>query len=146
RATHAVLAEIHRRKGNRQAEELELDLLAQSRELSWPDPYMTAVDEQRAGSAGRAGLAFKLLEQGRQEQAVGVLLAGVRDYPNSYALRLMLGRHLASLRNFVEAEKQLCEALRVRPDSLEVLGELGAVLQFRGEFKEAARCYEQVLA
>jgi tetratricopeptide (TPR) repeat protein len=146
RATHAVLAEIHHSRGDRKAEKRELDLLAQSRDLTWPDPFLTEVDAQRAGSAGCADRASKLIERGRQEQALRVLTEGVRDYPRSYSLRLMLGQQLARWGDIDGAEKQLREAVGMRPDSIEALGELGLVLQQRKEHREAARCYQQVLA
>jgi tetratricopeptide (TPR) repeat protein len=146
RSTHALLAEIHHRRGDHRAEELELELMAQSQDRTWPDPYMAEVDEQRAGNSGRADLAFKLVEQGLQEQALMVLVGGVRDFPNSYNLRLMLGRQLARMGDFAGAEQQLRAAVQIRPDSIEALGELGLVLQQRRDHREAARCYEQVLA
>jgi tetratricopeptide (TPR) repeat protein len=145
RATHAVLAEIHHRRGDRQAEDRHLALLASSRDLEWPDPYLLEVSHQRAGSAGRIAQAQELAEQGRQQEAVEVLRGAVRDYPHVYLPRLLLAQQLLQGGDLVEAERQLRVALQLRPDSFEALGGLGLVLQRQGLHREAAKYYERTI-
>jgi tetratricopeptide (TPR) repeat protein len=146
RSAHALLVEIHRRRGDSRAEEKALALLSKCRELSWPDPYMMEIDEYLAGTPGRLAHAARLGREGRPHEAAEVLQTAVRAAPESSVARLQLGRQLAALGDLAGAEKQFEEALRLRPDWFEALGELGVVLQRQKKYREAAARYRQVLA
>jgi len=146
RATHALLAEIHKRRQEHADEERELALLADSQDLEWPDPYKEELSALQVGVAAQLERAERLVQQGRAEEALRVLMAAVQAAPNSYQARLQLARRLVQAGNPAGAEEQLRAALRVEPDSFEVLAELGVLLQQRGEYREAADCYQRVLA
>jgi tetratricopeptide (TPR) repeat protein len=146
RGTHALLAEIYRRQGDRESEERELALLQNSEELDWPDPYMDEVDSYLAGSAARLARAERLARRGRWEEAVGILKEVLQTTPDSFSARLALARRLATVGEFSEAEEHFQAALAVRPDSFDALSGLALVLQTRGDYRGAARCYERMLA
>jgi tetratricopeptide (TPR) repeat protein len=146
RPTHAVLAEIYRRKGDRQAQQHELGLLAASKDLEWPDPYQLGVEKRKAGGSGRVAEALALVDEGRQAEAIKVLEQAVRDYPKSYRVRLILARQLTLRGDLAGAASHLRTALQLRPDAFEALSGLGEVLQGQHNYKEAVKCYERIIA
>ncbi len=146
RGTHALLAEIYRRQGDRASEERELALLQNSEELDWPDPYMDEADSHLAGSAARLARAERLARRGRWEEAVAILKEVLQVTPNSFEARLALARRLATVGELAAAEEHFQAALAVRPDSFDALSGLALVLQARGDYGAAARCYERILA
>jgi tetratricopeptide (TPR) repeat protein len=145
RPTHALLAEIHKRRKEHADEERELTLLEDSRDLDWPDPYKDELNALQAGVEAKLERADRLVKQGRMDEALRVLMAAVQKAPDSYKARLQLARGLVRTGNTAGAEEQLRAALRLEPDSFEVLAELGVLLQKRGAYREAAECYQRVL-
>jgi tetratricopeptide (TPR) repeat protein len=146
RATHALLAEIHKRRKEHTDEERELALLEDSQDLDWPDPYKEELNALQVGVEPKLERADKLVQQGRMDEALRVLMAAVQEAPDSYKARLQLARGLVRKGNMAGAEEQLRAALRLELDSFEVLAELGVLLQKRGAYREAADCYQRVLA
>ncbi|HTU88717.1 MAG TPA: tetratricopeptide repeat protein [Gemmataceae bacterium] len=146
RATHALLAEIHKRRKERQDEERELALLNGSQDLDWPDPYWEELQALQVGVEAQLERADRLVQQNRKEEAIRLLVDTVRSAPHSYKARLSLARRLLQVGNADKAEQQLRAARRLEPDSFEVLAELGMILQKRGEYREAAECYRRVIA
>ena len=146
RPTHALLAEIHKRRKEHADEERELALLEDSRDLDWPDPYKDELNAVRVGVDAKLERADRLVQQGRMDEALRVLMAAVQEAPDSCTARLQLARGLMRTGNTARAEEQLRAALRLEPDLFEVLAELGVLLQKRGAYREAADCYERVLA
>ena len=146
RGTHALLAEIYRRQGDRESEERELALLRNSEEMDWPDPYMDEVDSYLAGAAARLARAERLARRGRWEEAVAILKEVLQTTPNSFEARLALARRLATVGELSAAEEHFQAALAVRPDSFDALSGLALVLQSRGDYRAAARCYERILS
>jgi tetratricopeptide (TPR) repeat protein len=146
RSARALLVEIYRRRGDARAEQRELALLPRCRDLDWPDPYMMEIEEHLVGTPGRLAEARRLRREGRPHEAAEVLQAAVQAAPQSFEVRLLLGRQLAELGDLPGAEAQIEEALRLRPDWFEALGELGMVLQRQKKYREAADRYRRVLA
>jgi tetratricopeptide (TPR) repeat protein len=146
RSARALLVEIYRRRGDSRAEEKELAALSKCRDLDWPDPYMMELDEYLAGTPARLARAARLGREGRPHEAAAVLQTAVGAAPESSEARLRLGRQLAALGDLAGAQKHLEEALRLRPDWFEALGELGVVLQGQKKYREAAARYRRVLA
>ena len=146
RAPHALLAEIHKRRNEKSDEERELALLEESQDLDWPDPYAEELSAVEVGVAARLERADRLARQGRTDEALRVLMATVQTASNSHKARLHLARRLVQAGDLAGAEEQLQAARRLEPDSFEVLAELGVLLQKRGAYREAADCYQHVLA
>jgi tetratricopeptide (TPR) repeat protein len=145
RPTHALLAEIHKRRKEHADEARELALLEESQDLDWPDPYKDELNALRVGATAQIERADQLAQQGRMDEAVQVLRGAVQAAPDSYKARLQLARALVRTGNTAGAEEQLRAALRLEPDSFEILAELGVLLQRRGAYREAAECYQRVL-
>jgi tetratricopeptide (TPR) repeat protein len=145
RATHALLAEIYKRRQEREDEEQELALLESSQDLEWSDPYKDELIKLQVGVEAQLKRAAQLAHQGRKEEAVRVLMTAVQAAPNSFQARLQLARGLVRTGNMAGAEEQLRAALHLEPDSFEVLAELGVLLQKRGAYRDAAECYQRVL-
>lgn len=146
RATHALLAEIHKRRNEHSDEEQELALLDSSQDLDWPDPYMEELFALQVGIAAQLEKADRLIQQGRQDEALRVLTAAVQSWPDSPKARLQLAKQLLQAGDTAGAEEQLRSALRLDPDSFPVLAELGMLMQKRGQYREAAECYQRVIA
>jgi tetratricopeptide (TPR) repeat protein len=145
RATHALLAEIHKRRKQHADEEREMALLEESQDLDWPNPYKDELNALQVGVEAKLQRADRLAQEGRIDEALRLLMAAVQEAPDSYKARLQLARGLVRTGNTARAEEQLRAARSLEPDSFEVLAELGMLLQKRGAFREAAECYQRVL-
>jgi tetratricopeptide (TPR) repeat protein len=146
RAAHVLLAAIHHRRGAAREEARELALAQEGADPRWPDPYMDQVAELQVGSDARAVRARRLLRARQLPEAEEVLVEGVRDYPESPVLRVMLGGVLLERGELAEAEPQLRKALELRPDSIDALGLLGVLLLRQGKPGEAAECFRREIA
>src|SRR5262249_55411303 len=146
RATHALLAEIYQRRGDHQAEDRELALLADSADDEWPDPYVEEMQATQVGSDARVYQARRMLREGKRPDAVVLLQAAAQTYPQAFRLRLMLGGLLLEQGDLPEAERHLQAAFAQRPESLETLEQLGRLLQRQQKYEEAAGCYEKAIA
>jgi tetratricopeptide (TPR) repeat protein len=145
RATHALLAEIHQRRGDRPAEERELALLADSADDEWPDPYVAEMQAAQVGSDARVYRARQLLREGKRPEAVALLQKAVQTCPDAFRSQLMLGGLLLEQGDVAEAEPHLLAAWQVRQDSLEALGQMGLLRQRQENYREAADWYERVI-
>lgn len=146
RATHALLAEIHKRLKESAEEQQELAILESCEDLEWRDPYKDELIALQVGVAAQLKRAASLAHKGRLDEVIQVLTAAVQSAPNCFLARLQLARKLVQAGNAAGAEEQLLAALRLQPDSFDALAELGVLMQKRGAYREAAECYQRVLA
>lgn len=79
---------------------------------SW---YRTAINRNRDFPEAYVGLADVLAAQGKHEEAIYALQAGVKLQPESGILRLRLGEALKAVGRLAEAKAQLEEATRKDP-------------------------------
>jgi tetratricopeptide (TPR) repeat protein len=145
RSAHALLAEIHHRRGDTANEEVELELLPGCVEMVWSDPFMMEIDAERVGSTARIERADALLGRGKAAEALAELQAAVQAAPESFPAQLRFGRLLNETGRHAAAEAPLGAALRLRPDSVDALGELGESLQGQKKYAQAADRYREVL-
>lgn len=144
RATHALLAEIHWRLGDKEDADAERRRAAQSApEPGWPDPYLEQVLQCATGALARIDRANWLSRQGRGAEALALLRQTAQEHPDSAQAHLMLGRTLIQLGRPGEAEPELREAVRLKPDAVSAQFELGVSLQLQGDYRAAAECYRQ---
>ncbi len=133
-----LLAEIHHRLGDSAAAARELGRAEQlPDDQPWPDALRDEVDRLRASLQGLLERADRLMAEGRANAAVALLYQTVRDYPGWEGGRLKLGRTLSDLRDYVEAERVLSNAVQLSPESVEAHFQLGVALFQQGRFDEA---------
>jgi tetratricopeptide (TPR) repeat protein len=145
-ATHALLAEIHLRLGNKRAAEEERRRLSQSTDdPGWPDPYFEEVQRYTVGVVPEINKANGLFQQGRGAEAVKMMQQTVARHPDSLLAYLALGRFANQLGDAAQAERALREAVRRKPDAFEAHFELGLALQLQNRTQLAVESYRQTL-
>jgi len=70
----------------------------------------------------------------------------LRTDPDSYVMHLNLGTTYFAMRSFSAAEKELQLALRLKPDSPNVLNALGCVFLEEGRMEDSARSFQSAIA
>jgi tetratricopeptide (TPR) repeat protein len=70
----------------------------------------------------------------------------LRTDPDSYVMHLNLGTTYFAMRSFSAAEKELLLALRLKPDSANVLNALGCVYLEQGRLEDSARAFQSAIA
>ena len=70
----------------------------------------------------------------------------LRTDPDSYVMHLNLGTTYFAMRSFSAAEKELQLALRLKPDSPNVLNALGCVFLEEGRMEDSARAFQSAIA
>jgi len=88
----------------------------------------------------------RLLQEGRQEDAVRICLAVVKQTPENTAAWSLLGNAYVAQKQYANAIRCYGRVLAAAPESAEVLNNLGAVHQLRGDSKRAAECFRRALA
>jgi tetratricopeptide (TPR) repeat protein len=147
RATHALLAEIYNRLGDRTAADSEMRLLATlPEEFSWRDPYLTGVRELQVGLRGQIARITDLLGQRRGREALELAQRTVHQYPESQVAQQLLGRLYLQRGDVDRAVPPLREAARLKPDSEETQQELGVALYRQGYAEEAVECFRKAIA
>ena len=138
-ATHILLAQVHQGLGDQKHAEMERARAASlSANTAWPDPYCSMRGGRLRGQRLIVDRATALLNENRAEEAVRL----VHELPESsvpwFAKHLTLGRAYYKLGDYRAAEKAFREALRLKPDSVEVLQGFGMLLKQQEKFSAAA--------
>ncbi len=147
-ATHALLAEISFRQGDKKAADEERRIVDRlPPKTLWPDAHVEEVERLRVGTVPQIAFASQLVHQGRVSQALGVLQDTVRQHPESYDALLALGNTYLKLQppNYPAAEAVLQNAARRRPDDPAAQFHLGIALERQGKFRAAADCYGKAI-
>ncbi|MSO23544.1 MAG: tetratricopeptide repeat protein [Acidobacteria bacterium] len=100
--------------------------------------------QQSAGSV-RLQNAQRLMRQGSINEALPLLLEVHRDQPRNAAICQQIGIAYTQLQQFTEAERFYRMALSINPQLLPARKNLGVVLWFSNQKKEAEREFEVVL-
>ena len=91
-------------------------------------------------------MAVNMLEAGRYQAGIDVLLRVVERAPDTTAAHLDLGIAYARIGDLDRAETSLKKTLELSPGHPAACNELGMVQRRRGQFKEARASYEAALA
>lgn len=113
------------------------EALALLQELARPtpsDPHLTAL------------LMDGFSQLGRGQEAVAYGERALNESPDLHGIRLRLGRALADLNRWEDAERQFLQILSALPRSYRARVELGRVFHHRGNLHQAAEHYRQALA
>ena len=146
RATHALLAEVHHRLGNRadaEAERRAVTGLADA--YLWPDPYWQEVSELWTGAMANVERANDLYQRGRAAEAIQYLRNTAARYPDALLVQLSLGRFLLQSGNAAEAEPVFRRAVAINPGSFEAHFDLGSALQALNRPADAADAFARTL-
>lgn len=91
-------------------------------------------------------LARTLMAQGRAEDAVRALDAGVRDNPGNYALLSAFGSLLVELQQDDRAAEILTRAIAVIDFDPDAWNNLGGIRMRKGDLDQALECFDRAIA
>jgi arylsulfatase A-like enzyme/Flp pilus assembly protein TadD len=91
-------------------------------------------------------LARALMEQGRADEAVRALDAGVRDNPRNYALLSVLGSLLVELQQDDRAAEILTRAIAIFDFDPDAWNNLGGIRMRKGDHRQALECFGRAIA
>jgi tetratricopeptide (TPR) repeat protein len=147
KATHAQLAEVYQRLDDQKHAEMERMLAASLSPIThWPDPYWTLSGPPLRGQKMVMRRASALLKENRAKEAIELLNELTASGVEWYRKDLVLGRAYVSLGDDGAAEKAFRKALRLKPDSFEVLTGLGLLLKNQDKYAPAAELFRKALA
>ena len=108
----------------------------------------TITQRMRVNAAVRADYenAVGLLEQGRYEPGIALLLRVIERTPEATAAYIDLGMAYARTGDLDHAEASLRKALELNPQHPAAYNELGLVLRRKNQFAESRASYEAALA
>jgi len=145
KASRLLLAEVHHRLREQEAEKELRSADGLPDDALWPDPFVEEVLRLQVGVQARIEQAGQLLAQGRGGEAVALLRETVQRRPDAAPAWLALGRTFVWMENYAAAEDALREAVRRAPDSVEGRFLLGSMLFLRGKHVEAEACFRKVI-
>jgi cytochrome c-type biogenesis protein CcmH/NrfG len=105
------------------------------KDFNWPDPYIMDYRQAAVGSQARLQYVDRLESQGKFGDAVEILQAVLADGPD-YRAYVGLGKNLAQLGKFEEAEQAFDEAIKLAPENAKAHYYLGRLHLARGELLE----------
>jgi tetratricopeptide (TPR) repeat protein len=117
RSARVALAETYLRSGDADAADAERQRAAEvAADLPWFDPFLDAARAYRTGLQPRIDEALALLNNGRIEEAEGLMAEVLRDHPRSDEAHLTMGKVLIRAGAPDEAQKALRRAIELNPD------------------------------
>jgi Tfp pilus assembly protein PilF len=109
-------------------------------------PALEAAVIRDPSVANRLALADAYRDTKQSEKAIAQLQLALRTDPNSFELRMNLGRMLRDQHKLIPAAGQFAEASRIQPDSVEALHELASVLIVNENYAEGLAALDKVHA
>jgi tetratricopeptide (TPR) repeat protein len=140
-AASLLLAQIHKRLGNKPAAEQALRQAADlPMDAPWPDRFEDELDRLRVGKQVSLPAADRLIRQGRYPDALRLLQRAVRDYPDSAWTWTMVGKAHLGNNDLPAAERALRKATELGPNLFEVHFYLGVALILQKNYQAASGC------
>jgi tetratricopeptide (TPR) repeat protein len=115
-------------------------------ELSPRIAELSARLQKEPGSRLFVPLAEEYVKAEMLEEAVQVLIEGLKKHPDFFSAHVVLGQAYFEQRKFKEAKVELEQVLKANPDNLLALRKLSVIYRMEGERDKAKRCCEQLLA
>ena len=106
----------------------------------------SAADALHAPSGEQLHKLTALTAQGQCDAARRQAAELLKQFPLSFELYNILGVNQAKTGRHLEAVASYTQALAIRPDCVEALWNLGAVLKRLGDREQSIACYEKALA
>jgi tetratricopeptide (TPR) repeat protein len=104
-----------------------------SDDTPWPDPYITEYLQYAEKKKNRYRRAQELESAGRFAEAAEVLRPLAERFPDDYLVRVTLGKVLAQMGEYPEAEEHLRRAVAVAPEKVQTHYYLALLLFREGE-------------
>jgi tetratricopeptide (TPR) repeat protein len=143
RASRILMAQIGERLGKTlTAEEYRLTA-AMPDDREWPDPFLDEAFKLQTGKKMSLIRANFLLDQGRFLESIALSRQLVKDYHDSDAAWLILGKALVQKRDLPAAQEALQRVLRLAPDSVEAHFQLGFTSYLKKDYRAAAIWYRK---
>jgi cytochrome c-type biogenesis protein CcmH/NrfG len=143
---HTLAAEARHRLGQRDRAAQEL---ASARKLPedqrWRDPFIEEVERLQVGLRVRLARASTLARQNLDGEAIALLEAVVRDYPEHGEAWVELGQLLLKVGQPAHAERVLVQAVRVAPGMVEAWFRLGVARFFLDDRRRAGEAFREVV-
>lgn len=108
------------------------------KDFNWPDPYIMDYRLAAVGSQARLQYVDRLESQGKFNDAVEILQAVLADGPD-YRAYVGLGKNLAQLGKFEDAEQAFEEAIKLAPENAKAHYYLSRLYLARSELLEKQR-------
>ena len=145
KASLALLAEVHQRRGDKSAADRALHQLGSvPDDRPWPDPFVQECMQLQTGQKGYLDRANRMLDQDRAPEAISLLQQVVREYPNGDWAWLLLGKALLKQNQLPRALEALRTAVRLAPDSAEAQFHLALASFAQKDRRTAAACFRRV--
>jgi tetratricopeptide (TPR) repeat protein len=90
-------------------------------------------------------LAEEYVKAGMLEEAIQVLVDGLKKHPQFFSARVTLGRIYADQHKFKEAKVEFEQVLKASPDNLVALKKMATIYRMEGEREQAKKCCEMLL-
>ncbi|MBI3621500.1 MAG: tetratricopeptide repeat protein [Nitrospirae bacterium] len=90
-------------------------------------------------------LAEEYVKAGLLEEAIQVLVDGLKRHPQFFSARVTLGRIYADQHKFKEAKVEFEQVLKASPDNLLALKKMATIYRMEGEREQAKKCCEMLL-
>jgi tetratricopeptide (TPR) repeat protein len=146
KAARSLLAQLYARQGRLDLANREAAVAATlPEESTWADPYQQELVAAWTGLEARLAFAQAMWSGGQQPETIRFLRGVVKDYPSSARAQFLLGDRLNRLKEFVDAEAPLREAVRLDSDFSRAHFELGYSLQQQGKVVPAADAYREAI-
>jgi tetratricopeptide (TPR) repeat protein len=138
KAAHAMLAEVHQRRGDRAAAEQALHQgQALPEDDPWPDSLAEQFQEMGVGRLMTLTRAYSLIRQDRIPEAIALIQRSLEEYPDLGWDWLLLGRAFLRAKDVPAAEQAFRTALQKEPSSVEANFYLGVILFLQSKPREA---------
>ncbi len=131
---------------NAAAKERIVQLLAANGNSAETIPLLEQAVKQSPTVANRLALADAYKTNKQTEKVIGQLQLAVASEPNSFELRMDLGRALRDLRRLLPAAEQFTAAAKIRPDSVKAWNELANVLVVSEDYAGGLAALDHVRA
>jgi tetratricopeptide (TPR) repeat protein len=146
KSSHALLAMVQRALGAAPAAEAAARRsVVLPADQPWPDPYWDEAATYRVGRKALLEDATNLMDQGRVPEALQILAAVAREYPEDDEAWYLMGWALNQRQQASEAERALREHLRRSPRSPKGHAQLAVALLSQKRFAEAIEILEAAL-
>jgi tetratricopeptide (TPR) repeat protein len=146
RTARTTLAGIYdRRREYEQAEIHRRAIESLPKDASWPDPYLEAQEQRKAGLMFRIQRCERLMAAKKFEEALAQLKQLAQSHPKSDEVHLNLGRVYLSVGDPNSAERALRDAIRVSPEYVTAHFLLGAALFQQGRIPDAEAAFRKAI-
>jgi Tfp pilus assembly protein PilF len=143
---HLLAAQMQQRLGDEASAQKEHELAAKQPSYThWPDFYLAELEGLKTGLQNLLVRANRLAGEKRLVEATALLQQIVKEYPESEAAWLLLGKVLARQQDLPASEHAFRIAVRLAPGSAEPHFNLGANLLLQKKYQAAVTALRKAI-